>query len=193
LTTPRERNLNRNRRSNEKLAFVGSILREIFFKIWLAEEEVKGEVHPKSLSANDFVLNFSDVFQGWDGFVNKYYKNVTENELASVCEALLAVSWMSGGWGGVKPFYDVFRCHTIKDFKTALQEFSQSHYKISPAYHILKETGPGHAKYFIVEVRLGEMPLAQGEGPSKKKASQAAARLALEALKDEVLVGNGDI
>ena len=73
------------------------------------------------MSANDFVLNFSELFQGWDIFVNRYYQNVTENELASVCEALLAIAWVSGGWEGIEPFYDVCRCYIKKDFKTTLQ------------------------------------------------------------------------
>jgi dsRNA-specific ribonuclease len=191
LTTPRERHLCRNRRSNEKLAFVGSILRDIYFRVLLVEEALKKEVHSISLSAGDFVLNFSKVFQGWEDFVTKYYKNATGNELASVCESLLAVAWVSGGWEGVEPFYDVCRGYPIKDFKTALQAFTQSRYKTIPAYHCLKETGPGHAKHFLVEVRLGDRPLAQGEGLTKQKASQIAARLALESLKVEMVDGEG--
>jgi len=42
-----------------------------------------------------------------------------------------------------------------------------------------------------VGVRLGEQLLAQGEGPSKKQASQTAARLALEALEREDVGGGG--
>ena len=104
----------------------------------------------------------------------------------------MAVAWVSGGWEGVEPFYDVCRQYIIiKDFKTALQEFTQSRYKTSPTYHVLEETGPGHAKHFMVEVRLGDRRLAQGEGSSKKRASQIAARLALETLEGESVAGGG--
>ena len=47
---------------------------------------------------------------------------------------------------------------------------------------MLTESGPSHARIFEVEVRLGERPLAQGQGRTKKQAEQLAAREALENL-----------
>jgi ribonuclease-3 len=41
---------------------------------------------------------------------------------------------------------------------------------------------PSHAPQFLVEVRLGERSLAQGQGRTKKQAEQMAAREALETL-----------
>ena len=62
-----------------------------------------------------------------------------------------------------------------QDFKTSLQEFTHARYKAPPSYHLMAESGPGHARHFQVEVRLQDQPLAQGEGRTKKEAEQAAA------------------
>ena len=51
------------------------------------------------------------------------------------------------------------------------------------------ESGPGHARHFQVEVRLQDLPLAQGEGRTKKEAEQRAARLALEILQEKDATG----
>ena len=73
-----------------------------------------------------------------------------------------------------------------QDFKTSLQEFTHARYKVPPSYHLMAESGPGHARHFQVEVRLQNRPLAQGEGRTKKEAEQRAARRALE-----ILAGDG--
>ena len=44
------------------------------------------------------------------------------------------------------------------------------------------KVAPSHAPLFLVEVRLGERSLAQGQGRTKKQAEQMAAREALETL-----------
>ena len=49
----------------------------------------------------------------------------------------------------------------------------------------MAESGPGHARHFQVEVRLQDLPLAQGEGRTKKEAEQRAACRALEILQGD--------
>ncbi len=56
----------------------------------------------------------------------------------------------------------------------------------------MAESGPGHARHFQVEVRLQDLPLAQGEGRTKKEAEQRAARRALEILADDGAAPDGD-
>ena len=72
-----------------------------------------------------------------------------------------------------------------QDFKTSLQELAHARYKTPPAYHLMAESGPGHARHFQVEVRLQDRPLAQGEGRTKKEAEQRAACRALEILQGD--------
>jgi ribonuclease-3 len=113
--------------------------------------------------------------------------------LADALEAVLAACFLDGGLKAAQKVVRNWFGQLLEtkarlpwqDFKTALQEFTQARFKLSPAYHLLEESGPSHHRRFRVEVRLGPEPLAQGEGPSKKQAAQMAARLALERLEGE--------
>jgi ribonuclease-3 len=66
-----------------------------------------------------------------------------------------------------------------QNYKDALQEWTQAHYKILPEYR-LKETGiiHGDANRFTAEVWLKDRSLGEGTGRSKKAAEQAAAKQA---------------
>ena len=71
---------------------------------------------------------------------------------------------------------------TVVDYKSQLQELTQSRYRSAPDYRLLEEVGPDHDKKFTVEVRAGDIVLGRGSGKSKKMAETAAARSALEQL-----------
>lgn len=66
-----------------------------------------------------------------------------------------------------------------QNYKDALQEWTQGHYKILPEYR-LTETGlvHGDANRFTAEVWLKDRRLGEGTGRSKKAAEQAAAKQA---------------
>lgn len=70
----------------------------------------------------------------------------------------------------------------IKDYKTRLQEISQSRFKAVPRYKILRERGPDHNKTFEVCITIGGKQYGTGSGGSKKAAEQAAAKEAIEKL-----------
>jgi len=77
----------------------------------------------------------------------------------------------------------------LGNYKSALQEYLQSTRAGAPVYRVKSESGPGHHKRFLVEVRLKTAEaepgkqLARGMGSTKKHAEQDAARRALERLK----------
>jgi ribonuclease-3 len=112
--------------------------------------------------------------------------------LANALEALLGAVYLDGGLDAAARLTERWFSPLIstalpgQDFKTSLQEFTHARYKAPPAYHLMAESGPGHARHFTVEVRLQDLPLAQGEGRTKKEAEQRAARQALE-----ILAGGG--
>ncbi len=110
--------------------------------------------------------------------------------LANAVEAVLAAIYLDGGLEVVAGltegwFGPLLTTALPRDFKTSLQELTQARYKALPSYHLLAESGPGHAKHFQVEVRVNDVPLAQGEGGTKKQAAQRAARRALLKLEAE--------
>jgi ribonuclease-3 len=112
---------------------------------------------------------------------------------ADALEAVVAAVFLDGGLKAAtsltrrwfQPLLGALNESRRQDFKTRLQELTQARYKDSPAYQLLSESGPSHARQFRVEVRLGERPLARGEGRTKKQAEQLAAKEALEMLAEE--------
>ena len=72
-----------------------------------------------------------------------------------------------------------------KDSKTRLQELLQSHSRSLPEYELIEVSGQAHDRCFRVACRLVDLDLVTtGEGSSRKKAEQAAARAALVRLNE---------
>ena len=109
--------------------------------------------------------------------------------LADAVESVIAASFLDGGMAAAKSFIDKFvltnvpvkRMHNA-DYKTALQELVQQKKNQVLTYVLTGESGPDHDKVFCVEVLLNDVPIGTGAGSSKKRAEQAAAQSALDAL-----------
>jgi len=111
--------------------------------------------------------------------------------LADALEAVVAAVYLSGGLGPVLDLLDRLLAEAFeraaagrldRDYKTQLQEVTQSRFRSSPRYRVVAATGPDHEKVFEVELLLRGQAMGKGSGRSKKDAEQAAARMALEAL-----------
>ncbi|MBF0538854.1 MAG: ribonuclease III [Nitrospirae bacterium] len=72
--------------------------------------------------------------------------------------------------------------HQHYDYKTTLQELSQTLFTTLPEYKLVSERGDDHNKTFVYEVYLNAQPLATGSGKSKKTAQINAACAALQTL-----------
>jgi ribonuclease-3 len=118
--------------------------------------------------------------------------------IADCYEALIAAIHLDGGIEAARAFIERQFVDLIEearrtgadaafteDYKSALQEWLQSHDRGLPSYRLAAEIGPAHKRRFDVEVLVNGEPLARAEGKSKKEAAQAAARIALESLKAE--------
>jgi ribonuclease-3 len=112
--------------------------------------------------------------------------------LADALEAVVAALYLGGGLEPVLALIDRFLGHAFaraaagtldRDYKTQLQELAQSRMRAAPRYRVIGEQGPDHSKTFEVELEIGGEVIARGMGRSKKDAEQAAAKLALEALR----------
>ena len=118
--------------------------------------------------------------------------------LADALEAVIAVVYLGGGLGPVLDLLDRLMADAFdraaagtldRDYKTQLQELSQSRMRAAPRYRVVSERGPDHEKTFEVELDVRGEALGRGEGRSKKDAEQAAARMALEALGARLAAG----
>jgi ribonuclease-3 len=115
--------------------------------------------------------------------------------IADCYEALIAAIYLDGGVDAARAFIERQVADLIEeakrsgvdatfteDYKSALQEWLQSHDRGLPMYRLVAESGPAHRRLFQVEVLVNAEPIASAEGKSKKEAAQAAAKLALEQL-----------
>ena len=115
--------------------------------------------------------------------------------IADCYEALIAAIYLDGG---IEPAQAFIRrqfegliqearrtgAHAAftEDYKSALQEWLQSHERGLPVYRLAAEIGPAHRRRFEVEVMIHGRAVARAEGKSKKEAAQAAAKEALAKL-----------
>ncbi|KPJ58039.1 MAG: hypothetical protein AMJ42_04060 [Deltaproteobacteria bacterium DG_8] len=112
--------------------------------------------------------------------------------LADTYEALIAAIYLDGGY---KSAFRVVKRHFTdilssthqgglyyRDYKSQLQEYTQSVFKAIPKYVLVKESGPDHNKSFEVNITLNNKVWGKGFGKSKKAATQKAAQEALERL-----------
>lgn len=112
--------------------------------------------------------------------------------LSGAYEALLGAVYADGGFTAifqvVKEQFAEDLTETAPetlnaDYKSLLQEFLQKEYKSAPFYQIISETGPDHDKTFFCRVTAADITTV-GTGKNKKSAQQAAAREALQLLKN---------
>ncbi len=118
--------------------------------------------------------------------------------IADCYEALIAAVYLDGGIEPARGFIERQFGALIEearrtgadaafteDYKSALQEWLQSHDRGLPIYRLAAEIGPAHRRRFEVEVLVNGQPLTRAEGKSKKEAAQAAAKAALTLLHAE--------
>lgn len=111
--------------------------------------------------------------------------------LADTLEAVIGAIYLDQGYSQVVSFLTqhlfpeidhIIQNKLHKDFKSSLQEFVQSKGYNSPEYQVVEESGPDHAKTFVIHVLVDSKPVATGQGHSKQEAQQNAAKHALEKL-----------
>lgn len=194
LNEHREENL----RSNERLEFLGDAVLEfavsklLYQHFPLAPEGFLTAcrsqiVQTRALSdlAAKFSLgNFLLLSKGEEESNGRQNPGLLENAFEAVIGAIFidqgiekAISFIAEHF---TPLIVALSPDRLKDAKSLLQEKTQEREKITPAYRVLRQAGPEHAKIFTVGVYLGKNKLAEGQGRSKQEAEEAAARAALE-------------
>ncbi|MGC9467765.1 MAG: ribonuclease III [Anaerolineae bacterium] len=110
---------------------------------------------------------------------------------ANLCDALEATVgalYLDGGLDIVRSRFEpwfarkagaILEAESYVDAKSRFQEWAQAELGMTPAYQIVDEEGPDHAKIFTAQVLVGDEVAGRGVGPSKRMAEQAAARAAL--------------
>ena len=110
------------------------------------------------------------------------------HNLCGAFEALVGAIYLDKGLDVVRQFViplltelqkDVMDEAIRKDPRSQFQEWAQAVHNVTPEYRLTITHGPDHDKVFVVEVSLGERPVTEGQGRTKRSAAQSAARAAL--------------
>ncbi|MEX0271690.1 ribonuclease III [Leptolyngbyaceae cyanobacterium UHCC 1019] len=115
-----------------------------------------------------------------------------ESRLAESFEAILGALYLSThNFSLIRPWLDVQLVPLIdeirtdpalQNYKAALQEWTQAHYKLLPTYRLTESDISTLPHCFTTEVWLQDQCLGEGSGRSIKAAEQAAAQVAFFAV-----------
>ena len=136
----------------------------------------------KSIDAEQFLYLSRGETKDTDSKARRYI-------LANAFEAIIGAIYLDQGWEAAKEFIErtvlvhlktILEKRLYIDPKSRFQEMAQEKFGITPVYKVLEESGPDHAKLFIIGVHLGKEMIATGEGTSKHEAQVAAADAAIK-------------
>ena len=107
--------------------------------------------------------------------------------LENVFESLIGAIYLDAGLKAAYRFIKYILLKDIKtydadnltDYKTKLQEEIQAEHRDAVQYVTISQKGPAHDRTFTVQVKYNDIILGTGEGKSKKKAEEMAAKDAL--------------
>ncbi len=197
---------NSKKADNERLEFLGDSILNFVIADYLLElfpQDSEGLLSKKRASLvnqntlNDLALNcrIADEIILGPG-EKKQNSHLKPRVLASCFEALIGAVYLDSDFVMAKKFVlQHFKDLDFKldeesgfetDYKTRLQEITQKFKMGTPTYELLMTKGPSHQPSFLVALNLNLQEKARAEGPSKKKAEQAAAQIYLHLLRKEL-------
>ena len=189
-------------RNNERLEFLGDAVLELAVTEYLynnLEGKEEGEltiyraalVNTRALFevANEIGLDKQILMS--KGESRDFSGKAKETISANAVEALIGGVYLDQGYevtrdfivkNVIEPHLDNIQKAGGKDAKSLVQEFAQSHYKVTPSYNVLDESGPAHERTFKVGLYFNGDLKAKGNGASKQEAETAAAQAFLDSI-----------
>ena len=189
---------------NERLEFLGDAVLDLIVGEYLYKKFPKsdeGELSKLRASlVNEDGFNKLAIFLNLGDYI--YLSNAEEKNggrekpslLSNAFEAVMGAIYLESGLEKLntvvlnlleKNYETISLDNLFKDFKTALQEITQSRFGLIPEYTVIASRGPDHKKEFEIAVIIDSKEYARAVGKSKKVAQQEAAKIALNILKEE--------
>lgn len=184
---------------NERLEFLGDAVLELVVTEYLYRnyDNPEGDltnwraslVNAKMLSEIAKNLGVEDYLYLSKGEAKDKESKARQFILADTLEAIIGAIYLDQGMKKTKQFIEkkllvkleyILEHELYLDPKSKFQELAQEKYGITPSYQVLEESGPDHAKKFVIGVYLGKNKIAEGVGSSKQEAQVEAAAKALE-------------
>ncbi len=182
---------------NERLEFLGDAVLELVIAEYLFKKYPhfdEGELSKfRSMIVSEEALSHyaRKINIGAYLLINENQKGIQSQDalLADTYEAVIGALYLDRGLEITRSFIlnmltkEEEKIKKMRDFKSRLQEYTQSLYKCLPQYELIQEIGPDHYKTFKVRVRVGGEVLGEGTGPTKRKAEKMAAQSAWEKIR----------
>lgn len=185
---------------NERLEFMGDAVLQLWVSDRLFNLQPKINEGEMTTFRASIVCEEALVQYGKKLKLNKYLKLGQGEErsggrnrdsiVANMVEAFLGALYIDSGYASVDQVLSeviTFESKSqiqpaIIDYKTRLQEYIQTDVRKSLIYEVLKVTGPPNNPVFKIAAKTDEITLGIGEGSSKKRAEQNAAKNAFKKL-----------
>jgi len=184
---------------NERLEFLGDAVLEQVVTEYLYRnypQKSEGEltswraalVNAKMLAKVARNLGFNDFLLLSQGELKEEGK-ARQYILANTLEAFIGALYLDQALDSCKDFIErylikelshIVEAGLFRDNKSQFQEKAQEKTGITPIYKVLEESGPDHAKRFVIGVFLSKDLIAKGDGFSKQEAEEAAAKEGLK-------------
>jgi ribonuclease-3 len=189
--------------NNERLEFLGDAVLNLIVGEYLynkfpnSNEGELSKIRASLVNENGFTKLAKDIKLGDYIYISVAEERNNGRKKASILsdafEAIMGAVYLESGLEAVKPImlqllensYDKINLDVLfSDYKTALQEITQSQFGSIPIYKLEKSYGPDHLKEFEVSIWIDDKNYGSAKGKSKKLAQQAVAKIALKKLKD---------
>lgn len=187
------------RSHNERLEFLGDAVIELVVTDFLYKKYPtysEGELTAlRSALVNAVIISEVAVDIGMNDYLllskgeKKDNGKARQYILANTYEAYVGALYLDQGVGMVNTFVkktlllktdEIVNKKLWRDAKSLVQEKAQEFVNVTPAYKVLKESGPDHDKQFTVGIYFGANLIAEGKGKSKQEAEQKAAENAIK-------------
>ncbi len=184
---------------NERLEFLGDAVLELIVTNFLYKKYpryTEGELTAlRSALVNAVIISEIAVSVGMNDYLLLSKGEAKDNGkarqyiLANTFEAYIGALYLDQGIDIVDKFLqksllpkteEIVSKKLWRDAKSLVQEKAQEFVNFTPAYRVLKESGPDHDKNFTVGIYFGPNLIAEGKGQSKQEAEQKAAEAALK-------------
>lgn len=189
---------------NERIEFLGDAILQLaatrkLYTLYPDVAEGELSVYRSLLVKTEFLVQVAEKLE-----IPKYLRvssgqkkdlnTVSTGLFADAVEAVIGAIYLDGGLEAAEQFIfqkvltDIqgyIAQAPLQDAKTALQEYTQQEFDITPEYVVIEESGPDHAKTFTIGVKIGDTVHAQATGKSKQDAAQKAAEQTLKSYKKQ--------
>jgi ribonuclease-3 len=191
-------------KNNERLEFLGDAVLNLivgeylFYKYPDSNEGILSKIRASLVNENSFMLLAKEIDLGSYITISYAEENNQGRYKASILsdafEALIGAIFHEVGIEKVRhiTYKLLHKVHgnitldrVFNDYKTNLQELTQTLYATTPEYRLEREEGPDHKKVFYISVWIDNKKYSSAKGSSKKIAHQESAKIAIQKLREE--------